>query len=1074
MKRVLISIVLVILCTMFCTTSSAAGFTTNADAIEAAADSVLMIGAFDEKNTDVFSRGSGFVAFNSSTLVTNYHVIDGATDVVAMDDDDNFYEIKYVLCADKDFDIAILEFSEPTGLKPLDLYASENLKRGSPVVTIGSPGGGYKNTVTAGVVSSQMLREDGVPEIQFSAPISSGNSGGALLNDDGQVIGVTTETYVKGQNINFAVNISVAKAMYKAWDGTKYALRNYKSKAKMDFDGVYEQSVQPAVSSVVTEPPAEQVSSLTESWTCLNCGHENTTRFCQECGAEKPYWVCSCGRTNSSSKFCGDCGKSLAEQIDSLNSAIAEASQHKYSEAITTLESLGQFDSGSFETSDGAHIAAKSYIPKLYYDQGVYLQANNGSHEEIIASFEKAGDYGDAKEQLQGENARYLKAFYDAGVEHFENAEYEAAVEAFTTAGNYQDAKDKIKEVYYSQGLDLLEKKEYEASRDALRKAGIYKDASDVINKTFYLEAIDLMGKKEYDKALVRLNNASGYSDSKEKIKEIYYLQAEDALAAGNNEMAMDLFMKAGDYRDAESKIEQIKEAGNEKIYQLGIAAFNTGNYDLAAKRFESITDYRDANEQARKTRLAAFQQSFDEINSNPETMTDSDMKKLEGLLGSKYVVKEDPENKELCNRIKYIIAQFCYNKLNYEQAISWFKDAGDYLDAKERIIPCRVSKITHLIELDKLTDAVDYYDSYRNELNSAGIGDFVIIEPGLQGAAVNEILRLLIPLGNKIKLAADENLYKEEYTDPIKKLEEHFGFESDGKITINEFSKLHSAVYAGCDLPVRCRSLVEKLADLLYLSNLPKEHNSYEGKYINGVKKAETDLGLLVDGIITREEYDKIMEQKVDMTAPAQLKVQVKNDTATLTWQKVQGALSYEVSCDGKVLGTTEKTTWVQKTIQTGTYLNFSVKAKKYTVTTFPRSNSQYVKPFYISVNAKELNSNRSSYAGKYVKISGLSLSRFSISSPDGSTSNSSNAIYNAQTRNNYDVHLVCKSGNNFVELIIEDYKGWDWNNTNDDLLGSIKKVKSISGQGVVKDGFFSSISSRPIIILNHISWSW
>ena len=104
MKRLLISIILVILCTMFCVASNAAGFTTNADAIEAAADSVLMIGAFDEKNTETFSRGSGFVAFNSSTLVTNYHVIDGATDVAAMDDDDNIYEIKYVLCADKDFD----------------------------------------------------------------------------------------------------------------------------------------------------------------------------------------------------------------------------------------------------------------------------------------------------------------------------------------------------------------------------------------------------------------------------------------------------------------------------------------------------------------------------------------------------------------------------------------------------------------------------------------------------------------------------------------------------------------------------------------------------------------------------------------------------------------------------------------------------------------------------------------------------------------------------------------------------------------------------------------------------------
>ena len=209
----------------------ASGFSQDPDRIEQAAKSVLMLEVYNRQGK-LLATGSGFVAFDSSTLVTNYHVIDekGTYEIIAIGDDDRNYSITKVLCADEEADIAILGFKNKTSLEPLALWAEKNLKRGAPVVAIGSPKG-QKNTVSKGDISAVFADTD-ISVIQFTAPISPGSSGGALLNDDGKVIGITTGTLnEESQNINFAVHSAVVKAMYQAWDGTVYTLTNHKNSA---------------------------------------------------------------------------------------------------------------------------------------------------------------------------------------------------------------------------------------------------------------------------------------------------------------------------------------------------------------------------------------------------------------------------------------------------------------------------------------------------------------------------------------------------------------------------------------------------------------------------------------------------------------------------------------------------------------------------------------------------------------------------------------------------------------------------------------------------------------------------
>ena len=191
-------------------------FTEDADAIEQAADSVFMLEIYGYDNRKI-GVGSGFVAFDSSTLVTNYHVIDGGAYVIAISDEYDRYIISRVCIQDTAKDIAILKFDEENVARPLELDGKSKLKRSQPVVAIGSPAG-LMNTVSIGNISA-FYKKDGRDWIQFTAPISSGSSGGALLNDEGKVIGITTATYASTQNINMAVKAENVLKLYNNWDG---------------------------------------------------------------------------------------------------------------------------------------------------------------------------------------------------------------------------------------------------------------------------------------------------------------------------------------------------------------------------------------------------------------------------------------------------------------------------------------------------------------------------------------------------------------------------------------------------------------------------------------------------------------------------------------------------------------------------------------------------------------------------------------------------------------------------------------------------------------------------------------
>ena len=166
------------------------------------ASSVVLIAVHDS-NGQVLGTGSGIMIGRSGYILTNNHVAAGGIYYsVRIEDDDNVYNTSEVIKYNQDTDLAVIRINR--NLNPIPIYnGRKKLVRGQKVVAIGSPLGLF-NSVSDGIISG-FRKIDDVDMIQFTAPISNGSSGGAVLNMQGEVIGISTAGFDRGQNINLAV-----------------------------------------------------------------------------------------------------------------------------------------------------------------------------------------------------------------------------------------------------------------------------------------------------------------------------------------------------------------------------------------------------------------------------------------------------------------------------------------------------------------------------------------------------------------------------------------------------------------------------------------------------------------------------------------------------------------------------------------------------------------------------------------------------------------------------------------------------------------------------------------------------
>jgi len=155
--------------------------------------------------------GSGFILSSDGYVMTNAHVVDGASEVLVTLPDKREFKAK-IIGADKRTDVAVVKI-DATGLPAVKVGDVSKLRVGEWVMAIGSPFG-LENTVTAGIVSAkQRDTGDYLPFIQTDVAINPGNSGGPLINMRGEVVGINSQIYSRSggfMGISFSIPIDEA------------------------------------------------------------------------------------------------------------------------------------------------------------------------------------------------------------------------------------------------------------------------------------------------------------------------------------------------------------------------------------------------------------------------------------------------------------------------------------------------------------------------------------------------------------------------------------------------------------------------------------------------------------------------------------------------------------------------------------------------------------------------------------------------------------------------------------------------------------------------------------------------
>ena len=241
---------------------------TSPEIAKTALGSTVHLGIFDAQ-VNLLARGSGFFV-GPNQIATNYHVIEailneGAIGGAKLVGKEEIYAIEKIVAHSKNHDLAIVKVK---GVKiiginvpALPLGDSDAVQIGDKVYVAGNPKG-LEGTFSDGIISA--IRPGGVPPLvrgkilQMTAPVSPGSSGGPVLNDGGEVIGISALGSIRGdaQNLNFAIPVNYLKVIMPT---TPTPVKPKQVKPKVDPPPVESQPAKPQVDS----PPVEPKPALT-------------------------------------------------------------------------------------------------------------------------------------------------------------------------------------------------------------------------------------------------------------------------------------------------------------------------------------------------------------------------------------------------------------------------------------------------------------------------------------------------------------------------------------------------------------------------------------------------------------------------------------------------------------------------------------------------------------------------------------------------------------------------------------------------------------------------------------------
>jgi len=178
--------------------------------------------------------GSGFFINEDGYLITNFHVIEGETEISVevyhqrdgQLDRETYKQVK-IIAINKFHDLALLQIEDKGApkFKSVTLGSADALNVGDGVFAIGSPLG-LERTVTQGILSTKTRQLEGELYLQTSTQINPGNSGGPLFNLAGEVVGVTNMKITFGEGLGFAIPVELVKSFLDHRDAFAYSTDN--------------------------------------------------------------------------------------------------------------------------------------------------------------------------------------------------------------------------------------------------------------------------------------------------------------------------------------------------------------------------------------------------------------------------------------------------------------------------------------------------------------------------------------------------------------------------------------------------------------------------------------------------------------------------------------------------------------------------------------------------------------------------------------------------------------------------------------------------------------------------------
>ena len=459
---------------------------------------------YTTKDTMLLS-GSGFIFSEDGLIGTNNHVVEQIDSIIIKTSDGTFYNAEVILFDEKN-DFAILRIKQDTieNIFPfVNLGNSDSVRQGQDVFAIGSPLG-YEYTISQGIVAG--LRENEKVSfydpvtympvekvfekvIQITAAISPGNSGGALFNNKGEVIGITSYGYMGFGNLNFAVAINTFKNTSKLISITdnesKEELetkreqsvfnKSYKSasnlKSQLYYDWIYtkqKDTMKIYDTLIVRSDSLNKINYAKAELLYQKCiSMRPDTFFVYRDLLDMYVFTESYDKAEEHYKIIKDKFESDS-LINSLSSTLADAYSTKkdYSKALIFYEKMQKIDTA---------------------DYSIYFQ--------IASIYEKMGDYTKAVKKLNElikKDSTYTTAYVGLGRIYYEQ------IKDFDMSKSYL-SKAYIKELnnYYSYGnIDLLyylgmiavkEKKKTEAVMYYNDMKSTYKSKEEEIKKTIEL-----------------------------------------------------------------------------------------------------------------------------------------------------------------------------------------------------------------------------------------------------------------------------------------------------------------------------------------------------------------------------------------------------------------------------------------------------------------------------------------------------------------------------------------------------------------------------------------------------------